>query len=321
MLRFRWLAALLPTLLPWMMTPPLRPLFHWALRRSLRAPRLAHVRTPGELGLPFATVRLSTANGKQLHAWHIPAPQAALRPAPALVILHGWGSNADQMLPLAPGLHAAGFGLLILDARCHGASDGDTFASLPRFAEDAAHAADWLAEQPAIDPQRIALLGHSVGAGAVLLAASWRPRICAVVSLSAFAHPAEMMQRWMAEQGLPESVIGDAVSSHVQHTIGYRFDRIAPITTLPQLGCPVLLMHGEDDTVVPVNDVYRLHSAAAGQSVELQVGPGGHDAMEAFLQQMPRVIDFLQRAGAAARDAQVRQAPRGAHASTSGRPQ
>ena len=303
MSRSKLVSALLPTVLPWMTTPPLRPLLNWGLRRSLRASRLAHTRSPADFGLASATVRIPTANGKTLHAWHLPAPQAAPRPSPALVIVHGWGSNADLMLPLAPALHAAGLALLFIDTRCHGASDDEPFTSLPRFAEDTVHAVDWLAAQPDIAPSRIALLGHSVGAGAVLLAATWRPQIAAVVSLAAFAHPADMMQRWMAEQNLPDAVIGPYILQYVQRTIGHRFDAIAPLTTLPQLRCPVLLMHGEHDTTVPVEDAHRLLAAAAARdSVQLHIGPGGHDSMDAFLEQMPQVIGFLNQINSAPTD-------------------
>ncbi|HOI66664.1 MAG TPA: alpha/beta fold hydrolase [Thiomonas arsenitoxydans] len=302
MSRSKLVSALLPTVLPWMTTPPLRPLLNWGLRRSLRASRLAHTRSPADFGLASATVRIPTANGKTLHAWHLPALPTVARPSPALVIVHGWGSNADLMLPLAPALHAAGLALLFIDTRCHGASDDEPFTSLPRFAEDTVHAVDWLAAQPDIDPSRIALLGHSVGAGAVLLAATWRPQIAAVVSLAAFAHPADMMQRWMAEQNLPDAVIGPYILQYVQRTIGYRFDAIAPLTNLPQLRCPVLLMHGEHDTTVPVEDAHRLLAAAARDSVQLHIGPGGHDSMDAFLEQMPLVIGFLNQVNSAPSD-------------------
>ncbi len=324
MSRSKLVSALLPTVLPWMTTPPLRPLLNWGLRRSLRAPRLAHTRSPADFGLASATVRIPTTNGKTLHAWHLPAPQAASLPAPALVIVHGWGSNADLMLPLAPALHTAGFALLFIDTRCHGASDDEPFTSLPRFAEDTVHAVDWLAAQPDIDPNRIALLGHSVGAGAVLLAATWRPQIAAVVSLAAFAHPADMMQRWMVEQNLPAAVIGPYILQYVQRTIGYRFDAIAPAHTLPQLCCPVLLMHGEHDTTVPVEDAHRLQVAAASDKVQLHIGPGGHDSMEAFLEQMPQVIGFLNQVNSAPSDLANRIATDsgcGCYASISGRPQ
>ena len=68
------------------------------------------------------------------------------------------------MLPLAKPLHAAGYALLFFDARSHGRSDGGSFASLPSFTEDLAHAVDWLRAQADVDACRVGVIGHSVGA-------------------------------------------------------------------------------------------------------------------------------------------------------------
>ena len=163
-----------------------RALVHWGIRKGLAAPRVPHHTDPGALGLAFETLRIGTENGKSLHAWFIPGParaavaeaEVATAAAPAVLVMHGWGGNAALMLPLARPLHEAGYATLFVDARCHGASDDDSFASLPRFAEDTEHAFAWLYTRAGVDPARIALLGHSVGAGAVLFAASvyfvWR---------------------------------------------------------------------------------------------------------------------------------------------------
>jgi pimeloyl-ACP methyl ester carboxylesterase len=53
-----------------------------------------------------------------------------------------------MMLPLAAPLHAAGYALRFFAARCHGRSDDDDFAALPRFAEDLAHAVGCTANAP-----------------------------------------------------------------------------------------------------------------------------------------------------------------------------
>ncbi len=112
---------------------------NFAIRRGLRAARISEGADPGDL--PWRQVRIPTANDKRLFGWFIPAAEQA----PALVVMHGWGGNAEMMLPLAAPLHAAGYTLLLLDARCHGRSDSDSFASLPRFAEDIEAALVWLA--------------------------------------------------------------------------------------------------------------------------------------------------------------------------------
>ena len=113
----------------------------YAIRAGLAAPRVAETADPESLGLAFSTERIPTANGKQLHAWLIPSA-AGTEVAGTVIVLHGWGGNAQMMLPLAQPLHEAGFASLFIDARCHGRSDGDSFASLPRFAEDVEAACD-----------------------------------------------------------------------------------------------------------------------------------------------------------------------------------
>ena len=121
----------------------LRGLLHRGIRASLAAPRIAHEGTPAAHGLGFEAVRIDTANRRRLHGWLIPPAAPDGTPHPAVIVIHGWGGNAAMMLPLARPLHDAGFAALFIDARCHGASDDDSFASLPRFAEDLEHALAW----------------------------------------------------------------------------------------------------------------------------------------------------------------------------------
>jgi dipeptidyl aminopeptidase/acylaminoacyl peptidase len=266
---------------------------HHAIRASLAAPRVRETETPAALGLSFETVRIPTANGKSLHGWLIPVVTPV--PAPVVVVVHGWGGNAQMMLPLAAPLHRAGFATLFIDTRCHGLSDGDSFASLPRFAEDASHACDWLAQRADIDARRIALLGHSVGAGAVLLAAARRGDVAAVVSISAFAHPVEVMGRWLTARRIPAAP-GRYVLSYVERVIGHRFDDIAPIHSITRVRCPVLLVHGEQDEVVPATDARRIHVAGRTAAVELLILPGSHESFADVDRELAAVVGFLRRA-------------------------
>jgi pimeloyl-ACP methyl ester carboxylesterase len=269
-------------------------LAHALILRRLRAPRLAHHQTPAELGLSAEPLRLAGAGGKSLFGWFVPPPVAG-SPAPAVVLMHGWGANAALMLPAVPPLHAAGFAVLLLDARCHGNSDDEDFTSMPRFAEDIATGLDWLGAQPGVDGSRLVLVGHSVGAAAALLCATQRDDVRAVVSLSAFAHPAELMRRWLHEQHLPWWPLGWAVARHVQRVIGARFDEIAPLATLPRVRCPVLLVHGRHDETAPFADAQRLVAAGAGRARLLAVD-AGHDLGESLGPNATAIVGFLQSA-------------------------
>ncbi len=278
---------------------------HWGIRRGLAAPRVVTEAEPE--GLPFQAVRIPTKNDKQLFSWIIPAEASSPPPgsdasgspgspgSPALILMHGWGGSAAAMLPLAGPLHAAGYTLLLLDARCHGRSDGDTFASLPRFAEDIEAAVSWLAGQPGIDPQRLGLVGHSVGAGAALLAASRSSAIKVVISLAAFAHPAAMMRRWLQWKRIPYWPFGYYILAYVQKVIGYRFDQIAPCRTIASVKCPVLLVHGSEDHIVPLADAQQIYGARQSDRVELLVVPGSHDDYGDLRQPISELLEFLKR--------------------------
>jgi len=102
------------------------PALNFAIRRGLTAQRIPETTDPG--ALPWHAVQLPTANEKHLFGWFIPAAPGA----PALVVMHGWGGNAEMMLPLAAPLHAAGYSLLLVDARCHGSpSAGSARPTIP----------------------------------------------------------------------------------------------------------------------------------------------------------------------------------------------
>ena len=257
------------------------------IRTSLTAPRVRESGVPA--GLPWREVKIRTVHGKTLFGWFIPADERA----PALAILHGWGGNAEMMLPLAKPLHDAGYALLLFDARCHGRSDGDSFASLPRFAEDLEHAVDWLQVQGEVDETRVGVIGHSVGAGAALLLASRRKDIAAVVSLAAFAHPAGMMRRWLKFKHIPFWPLGAYILFYVQRVIGYRFDDIAPAHTIAAVNCPVLLAHGTEDETVPISEAREIHANRKNKQVRLLVMPGSHDEYGDLEQHMATVIGFL----------------------------
>lgn len=272
----------------------LRSCVHALILRGLRAPRLAHQHTPADLALSARVLRLPTAQGKTLFAWFVPVPGDA--PAPAVVVMHGWGANASLMLPALAPLHGAGYAVLLLDARCHGLSDDARFTSLPRFAEDIEAGLNWLRGQTSVDTDRLAIMGHSVGAGAALLCATRRTDVRAVISLSAFAHPREIMRTYLAQAHIPYLVLGWYVMRHVQSVIGARFDAIAPLTSMARLHCPVLLIHGSEDELVPFADAQRLLAAGPAGLVQCLRVAGGHDPSAALQAHVPALVDFLKQA-------------------------
>ncbi|KPV41889.1 hypothetical protein AN478_00380 [Thiohalorhabdus denitrificans] len=240
---------------------------------AFRVPPRRETGTPAAYGLSFREVRIPTVRRRQLFAWWLPGRASA----PTVIILHGWGANAELMLPLAAPFAAAGLNVLLLDARGHGRSDRDTFASMPRFAEDAGAAVDWVKAQEGGSRGGIVLVGHSVGAGAVLLEAGRRRDVGAVISIAAFAHPRWMMSRYLRGFRLPGAV-DRLVQAYVQWLIGHRFADIAPLRTVCLVHCPLLLVHGEADATVPITDGERLASVSGARL--LRIPGAGHGSVE-----------------------------------------
>lgn len=236
-------------------------------------------------------VQIDAVNGSRLHGWWFGSDD----PGPAALVIHGWGGQASDMLPVADVMRGLGLNVLLLDARGHGSSDGISVASMPSFADDVRAGLGWLRSAPGVDPARIALVGHSVGAGACLFVASGDPEVAALVSLASMADPSALMAGMIGHY-LPAPLTRLALR-YVEHVIGHRFTQFAPVHTIGRISAPVLLLHGEKDTTVPVTDARRLHDLAPRNSELLVVADADHFSIEGLDTAEPRLRRFLQDAG------------------------
>lgn len=170
----------------------------WTLVPALMAtvvPPTAHGKvTPAELGLRAREVRIETHDGAKLWAWYVPPTNGA-----AVVLRHGSGSTASDVLPHAGILAHSGYGVLMTDARGHGHSEGDAM-DFGWFGDlDIEAAVSFLVTQPEVEPGRIAVVGLSMGGEEAIGAASADGRISAVVAEGASARTEED-KAWFAEE-------------------------------------------------------------------------------------------------------------------------
>ncbi len=132
--------------------------------------------TPLDDGFAYEDVTLKTIDGFDLKAWYLPSRNGA-----AIILLHGYGGNRLEMLTRAGLLASHGYGVLLYDERGSGESGGSrTFGWLD--AQDVSLALNYLQNKAEIDPQRIGVLGFSIGGQIALRAASQSDRIRAVVA-------------------------------------------------------------------------------------------------------------------------------------------
>jgi len=144
---------------------------------SLSARPELGARTPADIGLVYDEVALRTSDDVELAAWWV-----APRNGAAVVVLHGAGSTRTAALDQAGVVARAGYGVLLVDARGHGESAGRGM-DLGWWGErDVAAAVDFLRARPGVAPDRIGLLGLSMGGEEAIGAAGVDDRVRAVVA-------------------------------------------------------------------------------------------------------------------------------------------
>jgi pimeloyl-ACP methyl ester carboxylesterase len=168
----------------------------WVIARLWCAPkRRLPIKGPGDFGLRYETISFRS-NDITIRGWFIPAASGP-DPARSIILAHGWSGNAADMLPAARVLHSAGFAVALYDGRGHGLSGKDGPITILKFAEDIRACLDYLGTRADIDRGRIGVLGHSLGGSAALLVASADPRVCALVSCSAFSDPRTITEDYL----------------------------------------------------------------------------------------------------------------------------
>lgn len=133
--------------------------------------------TPAELNLIYEDVSITTPDNLTLHGWYIPSQNGA-----AIILLHPLASNRIGTLQGAKMLAKHGYGLLLLDLRAHGESEGEIFPYGGPEAEDLKGAISYLQMRSDVDTTRIGIMGWSLGAQVSILAAARIPEIKAVVA-------------------------------------------------------------------------------------------------------------------------------------------
>jgi dienelactone hydrolase len=142
--------------------------FAWvATHRPADAPAAA------DLGRPYRAVGVTLSDGLELSGWYVPSQNGA-----AVITFPDREGTADHARMLAE----AGYGVLALDMRGYGDSQGDPNAYGWGAVADLEGGVDFLRDQADVDPGRIGALGLSVGGEQVLEAAAADDDLAAVVS-------------------------------------------------------------------------------------------------------------------------------------------
>ncbi len=190
---------------------------------------------------------------------------------PRVLLEHGWGSQAGRLTPFVERLLDGGLGVTAFDAPGHGESPA-RFSSLPEFTDALLRVARTVCP--------VALVGHSMGAAACVLALHSGVRARAAVLLAPPADPGASTRRYARWLGLSETA-AEVMRRRLERRYGGRLDSYRLVDLDP--GVPTLILHDRGDTRVPVADGRALAAAWPSARLVETRGLGHHRILRAPL--------------------------------------
>jgi len=247
-------------------------------------PQKELLRTPDQIGLEYEDVSFTSTDGTHLHGWFLPAQQDVKG---TIVFYHGNAENISTHIGAVYWLPAAGYNVFLFDYRGYGSSGGR--ASIKGVHEDARAALQYVHDRADVDPQRLVLFGQSLGGAiAIYTAATTDIPLAVVVVESAFSDYHKITREKFADFFL---------TWPLQWPLSYTVtDRYSPVKVVADITSPLLIIHGDADTVVPVEHAYDLYQAATGDKTLWIVKGGGHTAaFGAYHEEYrPRLLSYLE---------------------------
>jgi dienelactone hydrolase len=255
-------------------------------------------------GAPYVAeeVTVRTPTGIRL-AGTLTMPTRALGArVPAVVMITGSGpqdrDEGTSVLPqwrpfreIADTLSRRGVAVLRLDDRGVGGSDaGPATATSADYADDVRAALAWLRARPEIDPARLGLVGHSEGGIIAPMVAAADPRLRGVVLIAGTASrgrdvlagqrrallSADTMLSPARRDSLLVAAAREADSAYAVPGWLHWFADYDPLPTARRVRVPVLILQGETDRQVPLEEARRLAAAmraAGNRRVTLRTFP------------------------------------------------
>ncbi len=228
----------------------------WSLveRRFVFFPTQEVECTPDQLGIAYEDVYFDTSDGVRLNGWFVHG-----RTGLTWLCFHGNGGNiGHRAAEIALLHHNLGMNLLIFDYRGYGRSLSTPSEQGTYL--DARAALNYLRSRPDVDGKRIVYFAHSLGtAVAVELAAAEAPLGLILVS------PIASVQS-MARIAFPSLPTGWLTR-----------DKYNSLARIGSIEAPLLIVHGEQDALVPVSQGEELFRAANEPKLLQLLAKTGHN--------------------------------------------
>lgn len=198
--------------------------------------------------------------------------------APLILFFHGYRSTAER--DASGGFQLCrekGWHILMVDQRALGESEGKeiTFGIRERF--DCQTWAEYAAKRFGAETP-IFIWGISMGASAVLMASElpMPESVRGIVADCGFDTPATIIRETARRRKLPAALSGRVVELGARIFGGFRMDEASALDSVTRARLPILLVHGEEDEIVPFEMVHALKEACASPVRILTVPGAAH---------------------------------------------
>ena len=194
---------------------------------------------------------------------------AAAPHAPTVLLVHGWGGDARQLLPIAEALAQHGLRPVLVDMPGHGRSAGSA-STLPQFAR----AIDYVCARLVHEGHSIrAVVAHSLGANAAAYAAGRGLPAERLVLLAPPASPREYTRLFATVFGLSE-LTRAAMQKRIESREGVLMQQFEPAAVGPRIRMPVLVVHDRGDSINAFADGMAFAHAVRGAQLVATEGLG-----------------------------------------------
>jgi hypothetical protein len=200
---------------------------------------------------------ISAKDGTPLHAW-------ALQPnewnGNSVIVLHGLKDNRLGMMDYADMLLVHGYSVLIPDARAHGESGGTVASYGFLESDDIRGWLNWMTANQ--HPHCVYGFGESMGAAQLLQTLPVAPQLCAVAVECPFSNYRETAYDRMGQPfHLGRTILRPVMESaflYARLRYGLDMEKVSPEDDVAASNVPVLLIHGESDTNIPLRHSLRI---------------------------------------------------------------
>lgn len=222
----------------------------------------------------FEIVEIESEDGLKLKARYLKNKHPGSK---AVILAHGYKGNSEQMPGITKFYYDQGYDVLKPDARGHGLSEGEYIGYGWHDRKDLVKWSQYLVDQKEEDT--IFLHGFSMGAATVLMTSGEKlpEQVKGIIADSGYTTVQEELSHQLKYlYNLPSFPVMQVTSAVTKIRAGYSFPEASAIDSVKKNKLPLLIIHGDQDQLVPTDMGKRIYDKANSPK-ELWIVPGaGH---------------------------------------------